>query len=34
MFKRLAVLLIGALLLFGLPACDSVKPMKSNVTVG
>ncbi|MDA2480703.1 stress protein, partial [Bacillus cereus group sp. Bce025] len=34
MFKRLAVLLIGALLLFGLAACDSVKSMKSNVTVG
>ncbi|PGH96158.1 stress protein [Bacillus thuringiensis] len=34
MFKRLAVLLIGALLLFGLAACDSVKSMTSNVTVG
>ncbi|MDR5045745.1 stress protein [Bacillus thuringiensis] len=34
MFKRLAVLLIGALLLFGLAACDSVKSMISNVTVG
>ncbi|MCA1046972.1 stress protein [Bacillus toyonensis] len=34
MFKRLAVLLIGALLLFGLTACDSVKSMTSNVTVG
>ncbi|MGX5435289.1 stress protein [Bacillus toyonensis] len=34
MFKRLAVLLIGALLLFGLSACDSVKSMTSNVTVG
>ncbi|MCU5584642.1 stress protein [Bacillus toyonensis] len=33
MFKRLAVLLIGALLLFGLSACDSVKSMTSNVTV-
>ncbi|MBU4642940.1 stress protein [Bacillus toyonensis] len=32
MFKRLAVLLIGALL-FGLTACDSVKSMTSNVTV-
>ncbi|WP_257206722.1 stress protein, partial [Bacillus toyonensis] len=27
-------LLIGALLLFGLSACDSVKSMTSNVTVG
>ncbi|ANC22862.1 MULTISPECIES: hypothetical protein [Bacillus] len=34
MFKRLAVLFIGALLLFGLAACDSVKSMTSNVTVG
>ncbi|NIE93011.1 stress protein [Bacillus cereus] len=34
MFKRLAVLLIGALLLFGLAACDSVKSMTGNVTVG
>ncbi|EOO05638.1 hypothetical protein IAW_05304 [Bacillus cereus str. Schrouff] len=34
MFKRLAVLLIGALLLFGLSAYDSVKSMTSNVTVG
>ncbi|MDT3497413.1 stress protein [Bacillus toyonensis] len=34
MFRRLAVLLIGALLLFGLTACDSVKSMTSNVTVG
>ncbi|QEQ20656.1 stress protein [Bacillus sp. BS98] len=34
MFKKLAVLLIGALLLFGLSACDSVKSMTSNVTVG
>ncbi|MGA5663410.1 stress protein [Bacillus bombysepticus] len=34
MFKRLAVLLIGALLLSGLAACDSVKSMTSNVTVG
>lgn len=34
MFKRFAVLLIGALLLFGLTACDSVKSMTSNVTVG
>ncbi|NIL34963.1 stress protein [Bacillus thuringiensis] len=34
MFKRLAVLLIGALLLFGLAACDSFKSMTSNVTVG
>ncbi|AXK21408.1 stress protein [Bacillus sp. COPE52] len=34
MFKRLVVLLIGALLLFGLSACDSVKSMTSNVTVG
>ncbi|WP_242243575.1 stress protein [Bacillus cereus group sp. BfR-BA-01309] len=34
MFKRLTVLLIGALLLFGLSACDSVKSMASNVTVG
>lgn len=34
MFKRLAVLLIGALLLFGLTACDSVKSMTSNITVG
>ncbi|EEK58719.1 MULTISPECIES: hypothetical protein [Bacillus] len=34
MFKRLAVLLIGALLLFGLSACDSVKSMTNNVTVG
>ncbi|WJX08174.1 stress protein [Bacillus cereus] len=34
MFKRLAVLIIGALLLFGLSACDSVKSMTSNVTVG
>ncbi|KAA0818252.1 stress protein [Bacillus sp. AY2-1] len=34
MFKRLAGLLIGALLLFGLSACDSVKSMTSNVTVG
>lgn len=34
MSKRLAVLLIGALLLFGLSACDSVKSMTSNVTVG
>ncbi|MCU4986688.1 stress protein [Bacillus thuringiensis] len=34
MFKRLAVLLIGALLLFGLSACDSVKSMTSNLTVG
>ncbi|HDR7366831.1 stress protein [Bacillus toyonensis] len=34
MFKRLAVLLIGALLLFGLSACDSVRSMTSNVTVG
>ncbi|PGM56009.1 stress protein [Bacillus thuringiensis] len=34
MFKRLAVLLMGALLLFGLTACDSVKSMTSNVTVG
>ncbi|MFF2884640.1 stress protein [Bacillus toyonensis] len=34
MFKRLAVLLIGTLLLFGLSACDSVKSMTSNVTVG
>ncbi|PFR37315.1 stress protein [Bacillus cereus] len=34
MFKRLAVLLIGALLLFGLSACDSVKSVTSNVTVG
>ncbi|MED3352828.1 stress protein [Bacillus thuringiensis] len=34
MFKRLAVSLIGALLLFGLSACDSVKSMTSNVTVG
>ncbi|MBJ8078846.1 stress protein [Bacillus cereus group sp. N12] len=34
MFKRLAVLLIGALLLFGLSACDSVKSMTSNATVG
>ncbi|MDA2180124.1 stress protein [Bacillus cereus] len=34
MFKRLAVLLIGALLLFGLSACDSVKSMTSNITVG
>ncbi|MFT4407488.1 stress protein [Bacillus cereus] len=34
MFKRLAVLFIGALLLFGLSACDSVKSMTSNVTVG
>ncbi|KUF30193.1 stress protein [Bacillus cereus] len=34
MFKRLTVLLIGALLLFGLSACDSVKSMTSNVTVG
>ncbi|PHC44550.1 stress protein [Bacillus toyonensis] len=34
MFKRLAVLLIGALLLFGLSACDSVKSMTSNVTIG
>ncbi|EPF02544.1 hypothetical protein [Bacillus toyonensis] len=34
MFKRLAVLLIGALLLFGLSACDSVKSMTINVTVG
>ncbi|MGG0221797.1 stress protein, partial [Bacillus toyonensis] len=34
MFKRLAVLLIGALLLFGLSACNSVKSMTSNVTVG
>ncbi|GAB6254177.1 hypothetical protein BCSAG_54960 [Bacillus cereus] len=34
MFKRLAVLLIGALLLFGLSACDSVKSMRNNVTVG
>ncbi|PEJ61649.1 stress protein [Bacillus toyonensis] len=34
MFKRLAVLLLGALLLFGLSACDSVKSMTSNVTVG
>ncbi|MBJ7932823.1 stress protein [Bacillus cereus group sp. N31] len=33
MFKRLAVLLIGALLLFGLSACDSVKSMTNNVTV-
>ncbi|HFJ9274627.1 stress protein [Bacillus cereus] len=33
MFKRLAVLLIGALLLFGLAACDSVKSMTGNVTV-
>jgi len=33
MFKRLAVLLIGALLLLGLSACDSVKSMTSNVTV-
>lgn len=34
MFKKLAVLLIGALLLFGLSACDSVKSMTGNVTVG
>ncbi|GAB6575088.1 TPA: stress protein [Bacillus cereus] len=34
MFKRFAVLLMGALLLFGLTACDSVKSMTSNVTVG
>ncbi|PDY52544.1 stress protein [Bacillus toyonensis] len=34
MFKRLVVLLIGALLLFGLTACDSIKSMTSNVTVG
>ncbi|MEC3196164.1 stress protein [Bacillus cereus] len=34
MFKRLAVLIIGALLLFSLAACDSVKSMTSNVTVG
>ncbi|HDX9614398.1 TPA: stress protein [Bacillus toyonensis] len=34
MFKRLAVLLIGVLLLFGLTACESVKSMTSNVTVG
>ncbi|MBE5107405.1 stress protein [Bacillus thuringiensis] len=34
MFKRLAVLFIGTLLLFGLAACDSVKSMTSNVTVG
>ncbi|MDA1850283.1 stress protein [Bacillus cereus] len=34
MFKRFAVLLMGALLLFGLTACDSIKSMGSNVTVG
>ncbi|WP_088338766.1 stress protein [Bacillus cereus] len=34
MFKKLSVFLIGALLLFGLTACDSVKSMTSNVTVG
>ncbi len=34
MFKRFAVLLMGVLLLFGLTACDSVKSMTSNVTVG
>lgn len=34
MFKRFTVLLMGALLLFGLTACDSVKSMTSNVTVG
>ena len=34
MFKRFAVLFMGALLLFGLTACDSVKSMGSNVTVG
>ncbi|HFU6611093.1 stress protein [Bacillus tropicus] len=34
MFKRFAGLLMGALLLFGLTACDSVKSMTSNVTVG
>ncbi|WP_242308865.1 stress protein [Bacillus cereus group sp. BfR-BA-01524] len=34
MFKRLLVLLIGALLLFGLAACESVKSVTSNVTVG
>ncbi|MDA2124503.1 stress protein [Bacillus cereus] len=34
MFKRFAVLFMGALLLFGLTACDSVKSMTSNVTVG
>ncbi|PIE94994.1 stress protein [Bacillus fungorum] len=34
MLKKLSVFIIGALLLFGLAACDSVKSMTSNVTVG
>ncbi len=34
MFKKLSVFLIGALLLFGLTACDSIKSMASDVTVG
>ncbi|PGK30719.1 stress protein [Bacillus anthracis] len=34
MLKKLSVFIIGALLLFGLAACDSVKSMTSNVTIG
>ncbi|MBY5229320.1 MULTISPECIES: stress protein [Bacillus cereus group] len=34
MFKKLSVFFIGALLLFGLTACDSIKSMASDVTVG
>lgn len=32
--KKLSVFLIGTLLLFGLAACDSIKSVTSNVTVG
>ncbi|EMK2598692.1 stress protein [Bacillus bombysepticus] len=34
MLKKLSVFLIGTLLLFGLAACDSIKSVTSNVTVG
>ncbi|HDR4441422.1 stress protein [Bacillus thuringiensis serovar brasilensis] len=34
MLKKLSVFLIGALLLFGLAACDSIKSVASDVTVG
>ncbi|MEB9909134.1 stress protein [Bacillus anthracis] len=34
MLKKLSVFLIGTLLLFGLAACDSIKSVASDVTVG
>ncbi|TPV37234.1 stress protein [Bacillus dicomae] len=34
MFKKLSGFLISILLLFGLTACDSIKSMTSNVTIG